>query len=1854
MKILQRTFWGVLCLFIWVNTLASSAFTVNTISTEKTELSFHLPKYEITSEYDGGILFDKIELDQAVLTPLTGLPEAPVFSVSLAVPVGSEIRIENLFIKDPYILDNLNIHPNQNFDVKDYYFQQDMNFYGSKDPELVFPDILYHISDVETIRDHQFITINIHPMRYFPAEKKLEVTQELSMTIYHTSPEAVPSYYLRPQVSRYFEVVYEALFENYNQIRLPNPIYQEPSLLIIHGQMAGQGTNLQFLNQLITWKRQRGMKVETAVASTSAMGSSEPAGVTNAAIKSFLQTKYSQGDVEFVLLMGGVGVPSSGNFSIPTFTPNGNCDYEYMKMISNDYPDIFVGRWFVDSSNAMDAYVSKVIHYEREINVGNANLDWLGGSLLYGDTNSSSGISTKIVNKYIKSIIQEYDPNHDFVEFYPNGTVNPVLNTGRAHFSYRGYLGMSSIPGQVSSLTNNNKLFNVVTITCSTGGMSGSDYISEVTKKYNSSALTGAISAIGMANSSTHTAWNNVLQAGIYYGLYPAKMETMGQASLFAKANIINTFNSPSFRPTAINFATWANVMTDPSHNVFKTKPKYFATVFPTTIPTGTSSLRFAITDTDDYPVPNTWVTISQFSGTLDGNPVLTYLTKGISDENGVVYVSLDPELTGNLTLFCTRADFLTKKATISPTGSPAVSVQNFVINDILGNNNGEANPGETIHLTLNVKNYQSMTASNLTATLSSEDPLVTIDNGTATFGSISAGETQNYYDAFTFTVSPQFPDLQMLPLKIDITDGINVWSSYITTMVKGVNLNYVSMTPGYVAIGQPSEASFSLKNNGSYTGYNLSAQLLSRHSFMNIETDTVYVGTVIQGQTVSGIGPFTILVDEAIYPGMSLPALLYVYNNDGFEEFIPINITAGNRTPADPTGPDEYGYAMIGSNDFNWYPAETGTVTPQYRWKNIKYIGTNTGIEDYIENPGGSSQEEGGLDVTLPFTASYYGNQFDNIFICSNGWFCFGTSDQRDFRNVPIPGPIVPRNMVAPYWTDLVCGSSYGGIYTYYDEDDAAFIIQWDSVRFISPGSYGYWNISADSVTFQAIIYDPQMHGTSMGDSPIKLQYHRWHQGVPGNTQHPINYVSVGFQDGTALRGLTYVYDNVYTPGSATINNGFAILITQPFFINDRPFLQMQDTYLYDENGNGIIEAGERLDIGIVLKNLGLTTAQEVRATLTSNSEFIEILNAVSDFPDIANGEHSSNFDYFSVVVNPNTPDNTEITTNIKYSVESIYSPNFNEWSSNIKFTVRKPSMVYRSYLINDLAGNNNGIVEPGETIKFVVTIANTSDLDVCDVMGNLETQSSYLNVHVDSYFVPIIKARNNQQFVFEIGVATDTPEAIAIPLFMNFTAENANTIYYNTNLSINQSGTLLQHYGEQLLGTWQINGLYGTWDISDTDFAGGTAPEIKYMGANITGRVRYISPTMDARDINSVMLTFKNAANVAIPDVLTLRVEARHTYNANDWDEIWSQTFTDSYTASDVAVPINTHLGYSIFQICFTLEGNFAGISEWYLDDIIVQTDFGNTAIIRGQVNVLNHYPKPVSRLGVKADYYTARVSPENSYEIYLLPQRYHSIALNDPFFEYADSLSAMTLDAGQVIEDHHFNVHYRTRPGNLRRTTNEERNLVLRWDHIYDRTEDFLGFEEFEIFRQMNSTEFIKIENPFIDSLGYDAENNRNIYSYTEDSFEPFDLSNKYRYSVRVKYANGASDTTMVYYNPLDTYDDPDNPESTDPVVVEGEDVIIENLEFKLYPNYPNPFNPSTTIRFAIPEPSRVDIKIYNIKGQLVKVVKNEFMDKGIHTVQWHGNDNNNHTVASGIYFIRIQNEKNVAIRKSLLLK
>lgn len=85
-----------------------------------------------------------------------------------------------------------------------------------------------------------------------------------------------------------------------------------------------------------------------------------------------------------------------------------------------------------------------------------------------------------------------------------------------------------------------------------------------------------------------------------------------------------------------------------------------------------------------------------------------------------------------------------------------------------------------------------------------------------------------------------------------------------------------------------------------------------------------------------------------------------------------------------------------------------------------------------------------------------------------------------------------------------------------------------------------------------------------------------------------------------------------------------------------------------------------------------------------------------------------------------------------------------------------------------------------------------------------------------------------------------------------------------------------------------------------------------------------------------------------------------------------------------------------------------------------------------------------------------------------------------------------------------------------------------------------------------------------------------------------------------------------------------------------------------------NYPNPFNPSTTIAFSIPETGRVRVSVYNIKGQKVKDLINTEMTRGNHKLIWDGKDTNSRNVGSGIYFFKLESGGKTSIRKAMLMK
>jgi len=96
-------------------------------------------------------------------------------------------------------------------------------------------------------------------------------------------------------------------------------------------------------------------------------------------------------------------------------------------------------------------------------------------------------------------------------------------------------------------------------------------------------------------------------------------------------------------------------------------------------------------------------------------------------------------------------------------------------------------------------------------------------------------------------------------------------------------------------------------------------------------------------------------------------------------------------------------------------------------------------------------------------------------------------------------------------------------------------------------------------------------------------------------------------------------------------------------------------------------------------------------------------------------------------------------------------------------------------------------------------------------------------------------------------------------------------------------------------------------------------------------------------------------------------------------------------------------------------------------------------------------------------------------------------------------------------------------------------------------------------------------------------------------------------------------------------------------------------IETVQdFELHENYPNPFNPSTTIRFSLLRPAQVRLAVYNILGEEVKELVNDNLGPGSFNQKWLGKNNAGSSVVSGMYIYQLEVEGNMVAKKMLLLK
>lgn len=108
-----------------------------------------------------------------------------------------------------------------------------------------------------------------------------------------------------------------------------------------------------------------------------------------------------------------------------------------------------------------------------------------------------------------------------------------------------------------------------------------------------------------------------------------------------------------------------------------------------------------------------------------------------------------------------------------------------------------------------------------------------------------------------------------------------------------------------------------------------------------------------------------------------------------------------------------------------------------------------------------------------------------------------------------------------------------------------------------------------------------------------------------------------------------------------------------------------------------------------------------------------------------------------------------------------------------------------------------------------------------------------------------------------------------------------------------------------------------------------------------------------------------------------------------------------------------------------------------------------------------------------------------------------------------------------------------------------------------------------------------------------------------------------------------------------------------------IVQSENTAVRSegttpLSFRLFQNFPNPFNPETTIAFTIPATEQVRLDVFNAIGQHIRTLVNRTIQAGTHQVTWDGRDDSGREVAGGLYLYRLRTERSVMTKQLLLLK
>jgi len=1099
---------------------ASDALSVESVSLALTSIRLSSPQYTMDEELPDYRICKLTGVEGAAFLAEPGAPAVPQMSHLYRIPDMGGVQL-NIVRAEYDLVEDYDAIPYPIEEAGSLRFEQDPAFYMQ---DAWYPAEVATISQPLIFRDIRVVTAALHPVQVNPVTRQARLYHTLEVEIVATDEPGINEITLPRPVSGAFAALYREHIRNLDEDALDDVTTTPGSYLIL---CRDQGNVNPWADSLAAWRTRCGYDVIVH----------RFANTPNAAqMKAVVQEQYDNAvpPLEYVCILGD----PSYSYGLTTGSSGAN-DHFFAQLAGSDIlPDIGFGRISASTSSEFATAWRKLMLYEREPYL--LDTDWASRALLYAIIGMEQP-TNQVAIEWADRQLTHFTGIHDNILGNAVSTANnqficDALAEGVSLFYYAGYW-IGSLQLSWSSCNNGGRHPVCVIMAGGTGDFANSNCVAEQAVFAGTSwSPKGAVAAMGYTSADEDGFYFRTFGGGFINSMTKLQIEQPGLCQLGGFVTLLSTYGSDNPRYSQRNGRI--NLIGDPALRMWTDDPVIMDVEHAAALPVGAREFRVSVTDSiASNPIADALVVVWENDGSI---------ARALTDSSGVATLPLTVDSIGSISVTVTKRNHQPYLADVACGNTDvwvavdSVSIDDDNINGTSGNADGQLNPGEVVDLAIRLKNFGTIvTETNITATLTSETPGLTVLQAQATYPDLPPN-THAVRSTFTIEVSAHMKNEEAGQLRLSVDGDAQLSESVFNLINHAGDPEYSSheIVNGVWRPGGEGELQVTLFNRGALPLEGVTGTLQSLYPPVDVLAGQANFGTIAVGGSSTNTGaPFRIVASPILFNGQQVPFRLITETASGSADTMTFSVSCGTVMAWDPCGPDGFGYYAYDNLD------SVDTGLPDF-----EYIDISGGLGEHIPimDPGErtSITQMFAMAMPLPFEFTYYGQLFDTITVCSNGWAAFGNQVYIDEAfDRPIPAIFAPRNMVAVYWDDLRINGTGEGLWSYHDQERGAYIIQWHARG-------GGVNYSEHYLQFQLLVLDPQVHQSPGGQGTLVFLYNEIAMNMNGVISEDIGGSTIGIQNSDGTMGLQLARRASYSPGCMDIENGRSIVIQADYRI--------------------------------------------------------------------------------------------------------------------------------------------------------------------------------------------------------------------------------------------------------------------------------------------------------------------------------------------------------------------------------------------------------------------------------------------------------------------------------------------------------------------------------------------------------------------------------------------------------------------------------------------------------------------------------------------------------------------------------